>query len=142
MKLAHASAVFVGLLVYVIVKFIQPDLQAALMRASTFAPYSSGLLEASATILLQTLLVLVPGLVTGIIAPSRGMLLGFSVGVVGGLLSQLIFSAGIARSPPLLSYQWSIALSLDMSAGILCAAGAAAGQLVRSNKSLERTRER
>jgi hypothetical protein len=142
MKAAHASAVAVGLLAYLTVKYIQPDLQTALIRVSTFAPYSSGLLEASATIFLRTVLVLVPGFATGLMAPSRGVLLGFAVGAFGGLLSQLVFIPSIAQSPPVFSYQWSIAVSLDISAGILSAAGAAVGQLVRSNKSLERTRER
>jgi hypothetical protein len=53
-----------------------------------------------------------------------------------------VFIPSIAQSPPIFSHQWSIAVSLDVSAGIFCAVGAAAGQLVRSNKSLERTRDR
>jgi hypothetical protein len=140
MRFAHAFAIAVGLVVFLAVKYLQPDLQAALLRASLDEFYNISVWPTAVTILVRPVLIVLPGFAAGLLVSTRGMLVGLTVGVVGGLLSQLLLSPEIAQTPPLFSYQWMTALALDISAGIFCAVGGAAGQLVRSYISLEHTR--
>jgi hypothetical protein len=142
MQAVHAIAVGVGIVVFLTVQYFHPEVQAFFLRSSLGADYQVYLWPLPAAILTRTFLYLAPGFVAGLCVRRFGMVVGFATGFLGALLSQLLFSPEIANSPPLFSYQWAAAIAFDLSAGIIGAAAGAAGQIVRSNTSLERTRER
>ena len=91
-------------------------------------------------ILTRAILILLPGFIAGLLASTRGIAVGFVAGTLGALLTPLILGGKAGQSPSILSYQWYIALSLALGAGLFSAAAGAAGQLVRPDKSQERTR--
>ena len=88
---------------------------------------------------------LVPGFIAGFIAKTRGILVGFLAGLLGGIAHSLVRSVfpddttllEVLSSPSFLVSFVGTGLTLC----IPCAAGGATAELLRSNKSFERTRE-
>jgi MFS family permease len=91
---------------------------------------------------LYNLGLLIPGLVAGWVAKTRGILVGFLAGVLGGIANSA--ATGIITWAHILSSrsQWLWLLGIGIALGIPCAIAGAAGQLLRSNYRIERTRER
>jgi hypothetical protein len=88
---------------------------------------------------------LVPGFVAGLVSRSKGILVGFLSGLLGGIVYSLAFGfigpvhwvEALTSGTMLLSL-----LGTGFTMGISCAAAGGAAESLRSNKSLERTRER
>jgi hypothetical protein len=95
--------------------------------------------------LLFTIGILLPGFVAGWVARTRGILVGFLSGLVGGI----IYSAAFGLASPV---DWAAALTsgtmllsllgTGITLSISCAAAGGAAEALRSNTALERTRER
>jgi uncharacterized membrane protein YeaQ/YmgE (transglycosylase-associated protein family) len=88
---------------------------------------------------------LVPGFVAGFIAKTRGILFGFLAGLLGGIahsLARSVFPDATTLLEVLSSPSFLISIvGTGLTLCIPCAAGGATAELLRSNKSLERTRE-
>jgi hypothetical protein len=95
--------------------------------------------------LLFTVGILLPGFVAGLVAKSRGILVGFLSGLIGGTAYSAVFGllppvdwhAALTSGTMLLSL-----LGTGLTLSVSCAAAGGAAEALRSNKSLERTRER
>jgi len=95
--------------------------------------------------LLFTIGILLPGFIAGLIARSRGILVGFLSGLIGGV----IYSAAFGLVAPV---DWGAALTsgtlllslvgTGITLSVSSAAAGGAAEALRSNNSLERTRER
>ena len=136
MRRMHLVATVVGLACYLAVQSIQPTLKNAVMGFTL----EDLLWQMPLHIVGTTVLILLPGFVAGCFVRNFGIGVGFIVGTVGALLAPLVLGARAGQSPSVISHQWFIALSLALGAGLICAAAGAAGQVVRSNISLKRTR--
>jgi hypothetical protein len=87
---------------------------------------------------------LIPGFIAGLVSRSRGILVGFLSGLLGGVAYSLAFGfvgpvhwvEALTSGTMLLSL-----LGTGVTMGISCAAAGGAAESLRSNKSLERTRE-
>jgi hypothetical protein len=94
---------------------------------------------------LYTIGMIIPGFVAGLIAKTRGILVGFLAGLLGGIAYSVVrssFPDGTALSEIVSS--GSVLMSLvgtGLTMCIPCAAGGGTAELLRSNTSLERTRE-
>jgi hypothetical protein len=94
--------------------------------------------------LLFILGVLLPGFIAGLVAKSRGILVGFLSGLVGGILYSAAFGlvspvdwgAALTSGTMLLSFAGT-----GLTFGVSCAAAGGAAEALLSNKSLKRTRE-
>jgi hypothetical protein len=86
--------------------------------------------------LLFTIGILLPGFIAGLVAKSRGVLVGFLSGLVGGI----VYSTAFGLVSPV---DWGAALTSGtmLTLSVSCAAAGGAAEALRSNKSLERTRE-
>jgi hypothetical protein len=95
--------------------------------------------------LLFTIGILLPGFIAGLVARSRGILVGFLAGLVGGILYSAAFGfvspvdwgAALTSGPMLLSL-----VGTGVTLSVSCAAAGGAAEALRSNTSLERTRGR
>jgi len=141
MKRMHIVATIVGIVVYLLIQCLQPMLNAAIMRLTLDENLIVQLWAVPLVTLSKTILVLLPGLVAGLLVLRHGIVAGFVVGTIGDLLATLMgLTSG--QSSTDLYFSWFVAIPQAISAGMFCAVAGAAGQLVRSNKSLERTRGR
>ena len=138
MKRTHLLATVVGLVCYLVIQSIQPSLRNAVMGFSLEELFW----KMPTHIVGSTILILLPGFVAGCFVNNFGIGVGFVVGTLGALLTPLVLGTEAGQSPSIVSYQWFIALALALGAGLICAAAGAAGQIVRSNISLERARGR
>jgi hypothetical protein len=82
-----------------------------------------------------------PGALVGFVAGRHGLLLGALVGFLGHIGGVVAWS-GPAQEASLTLYALSYSAVSALGHTVLSAAGGAAGQVLRSNKSLERTRDR
>jgi len=87
------------------------------------------------------LFTVVPGLAVGFVAGRHGLLLGAVVGYLGHMLGTP-WSAILDPQQSNVPAALLSALLAPLGHAIISAAGGGAGQLLRSNTSLERTRER
>jgi hypothetical protein len=95
--------------------------------------------------LLFTVGILLPGFIAGLVAKSRGILVGFASGLIGGivystafgLVSPVDWGAALTSGTMLLSL-----VGTGITLSVSCAAAGGAAEALRSNKSFERTRER
>ena len=95
--------------------------------------------------LLYTIGLLLPGFIAGLVAKSRGILVGFLSGLLGGIA----YSAWFSLVPPV---DWGAALTsgatllslagTGITLSVSCAAAGGAAEALRSNTSFERTRGR
>lgn len=93
--------------------------------------------------LLFTIGILLPGFIAGLVARSRGILVGFWSGLIGGT----VYSATFGLASPV---DWGAALTsgtmllalvgTGVTLSISCAAAGGAAEALRSNSSLERKR--
>jgi len=84
----------------------------------------------------------VPGSLVGWIARSHGMILGLVAGALGSLTYSIFFGITLEMpNHPYLPNPWSWAIGEALTQGLIGAVAGGAAQLLRSNKSLERTRE-
>jgi MFS family permease len=85
-----------------------------------------------------------PGLLVGYLCTARGIRIAFAAGLLGAVaypfLLSLLPSYG-AMHDPLYLFTWSSHFGYCLTLAVNAAAGSALGILLRSNKSLERTRE-
>ena len=95
--------------------------------------------------LLFTIGLLLPGFVAGLVAGSRGILVGFLSGLIGGILysgafglaSPVDWGAALTSGTMLLSL-----LGTGITLSVSCAAAGGAAQALRSSTSVERMREK
>ena len=95
--------------------------------------------------MLYTTGMIVPGFVAGLIAKTRGILVGCLAGLLGGI-AYSVWRSSIPDGTGLLEVlsSGSVLMSLvgmGLTLCIPCAAGGATAELLRSNTSRERTRE-
>jgi hypothetical protein len=91
----------------------------------------------------RAVLTFLPGLLVGYLCTNRGIRIAFLAGLVGAVaypfLLSLLPSYG-AIHDPLYLFAWSSHFGYCLTLAVSAAAGSALGILLRSNKSLERTR--
>jgi uncharacterized membrane protein YeaQ/YmgE (transglycosylase-associated protein family) len=145
MRRTYALAFASGLLLSLVIHAIRPELEQGIEGLAAGSQDNPPLWVVSLGILSRTILTLLPGFVAGLIASSKGILLGFAVGFLGAAIAPIVLGplgeATLADQFSGLVKYWGFTLVWALSTGLFCAAAGAAGQLVRSNKSFERTRE-
>jgi hypothetical protein len=89
------------------------------------------------------LALIAPGLLVGWISQTRGISVGISAGLVGALAYAVVLGTTLQIPPhPYLPNPWSWAIGDAIAQGLITGVAAGTGQLLRANKSMERTRER
>jgi hypothetical protein len=138
----HGIALLIGVPLTIIALWLQPLLASAsvemMMRGGAIAFATA----ATTKVAIQAVL-LAPGFLVGWVAGTRGTILGLAAGAFGSLIYSVAFATTLQTpANPYLPNPWSWVVGEVLTQAILAAVAGAAGQLLRSNKSLERTRER
>ena len=140
----HLVAIAIGVLVVAIAHYGVVHIGRAI-EACCISQNRSAVWVGIAMNLLFTVGILLPGFVAGLVARSKGILVGFLSGLIGGTLYSAVF--GLA-SP----VDWGAALTsgtmllslvgTGITLSVSCAAAGGAAEALRSNTSFERTRGR
>jgi MFS family permease len=140
-SIALATGVAAGWVVNWVVLEVMPKLTEGAIRGPMSAPWVATLFSFAFVVSLM-----VPGFVAGLVAGRRGILIGASAAIILAMLAVLPELLFVLRTP-----EWSLGEAAGTLVSILMrypasiVASAVAGgcaEHLRSNKSLERTRER
>lgn len=134
----------IALLTGIAVTIASLALQSSLTTASVSLMMRGGVIAFAAAaitkVAIQAIL-FVPGTLVGWIARTYGTILGLVAGALGSLTYSLFFDAALRMpSHPYLPNPWSWAIGEALTQGLIGAVAGCAAQLLRTNKSLERTR--
>jgi hypothetical protein len=131
---------------YLVIQAYRPGIEQSMEHLAVDPSGRQSMLLVSLGGLARSILTLLPGFVAGFISTNRGIIVGFAVGVSGAILAPLVIGplSGVSVVDQLSGFfgYWDFNLIMALTSGLFAATAGAAGQLVRSNKSLERTRER
>jgi hypothetical protein len=138
----HGIAVLIGVLLTIIALWLQPLLMRAsldmMMKGGAFAFATAAITK----VVIQVVL-FAPGILVGWLAGTRGAILGLATGAFGSVIYSVAFATTLQTpAHPYLPNPWSWVAGEVLTQAIVTAVAGSAGQLLRSNKSLERTRER
>jgi hypothetical protein len=144
MRRQHLIAIAIGVLAVIACQRAVLSL-GRLIEACCISQSRSAVWVGIAINLIFTVGILLPGFVAGLVSKSRGILVGFLSGLLGGV----VYSAAFGLTSPA---DWSAALTsgtmllsllgTGLTLSVSCAAAGGAAQALRSNTSFERTRER
>jgi len=136
----------IALLAGIAVTIVSLALQSSLMTASVAMMMKGGVIAfgaASITKVAIQAVLFVPGSLVGWIARSHGIVLGLLAGALGSLTYSMFFGTTLETpNHPYLPNPWSWVIGEALTQGLIGAVAGGAAQMLRSNKSLERTRER
>jgi hypothetical protein len=137
----HGIALLIGVPLTIIALWLQP----LLMRASLDMMMKGGALAFAAAAITKVaiqVVLLAPGFLIGFVAGTRGAILGLAAGAFGSVIYAVAFATTLQTpAHPYLPNPWSWVVGEVLTQAILTAVAGSAGQFLRSNKSLERTRE-
>jgi len=138
----HSAALLGGIALTVLMLWVQPRLASV---SVSIMVQGGGLafVAAAATKVIVQLAFFAPGLLVGWIAKTDSLSLGVLAGLVGALVYSIALGTVLQTPPhPYLPNPWSWVIGDALAQGLITGVAAGAAQLLRSNKSLERTRAR
>jgi hypothetical protein len=138
----HVIAMLTGSAVTIVSLTLQPLMTSASVEMMMRGGATAFAIAAITKVAIQAVL-LIPGLMVGWIARSHGMPLGLVAGALGSLIYSLFFGTHLEMANhPYLPNPWSWAIGEALTQGLIGAVAGGTAQLLRSNRSLERARER
>ena len=136
----HGIALLIGVPLTIIALRLEPLLTSASVAMMMKGGAIAFATAATTKVAIQAIL-LAPGIFVGWVAGTRGTILGLAAGAFGSVIYSVAFATTLQTpAHPYLPNPWSWVVGEVLTQAILTAVAGGAGQLLRSNKSLERTR--